>query len=61
MALVPTAALFYHSCRRKARHPSKGKAEAAARSLNRLYGSERFEVYLCTACGGFHVGRRKGK
>jgi hypothetical protein len=61
MTLVPTAALYHHSCRRKVRHPSRGKADAAARSLNKLHGNQRFESYPCPACGGFHVGRRKGR
>ena len=59
MASISKAAIYHHSCRRKLRHPSEGKAQAAARSLNKYYGSRRFEVYFCAGCKGWHVGRKQ--
>lgn len=57
--LISTAALYHHSCRRKRRHESKGKAEAAARALDRrTETAEGHVAYFCPACRGWHVGRK---
>lgn len=49
-------------CSGKIKHPSRGKAEAAMRSLERLNPDERYEVYVCPFQGKnakrphYHVG-----
>jgi hypothetical protein len=43
-------------CRGKVRHVSRGKAEAAMRSLQRFEHKRPLRVYLCGVCKGYHVG-----
>lgn len=39
-------------------HRSSGKAEAQRRSILRLEPDYTGQVYVCPACGFWHVGRR---
>ena len=43
----------------KVSHPSRGKAEAALRSLVTAREGYAGRVYLCIFCEGWHVGRLK--
>ncbi len=48
-------------CTSKIRHYSRGKAEAALRSLKRLNPDELLEVYICPYSGKrthYHVGHQ---
>ena len=50
-------------CRGKMRHPSRGKAEAAMRSLQArgdARATDYLNVYLCLFCRRYHVGHRIG-
>jgi hypothetical protein len=44
----------WRKCFRKRSHASKGKAEAAGRSLLKRYGIKQ-GVYHCIRCGGWHT------
>lgn len=45
-------------CTGKVKHPSRGKAEAALRSLQRLEPDEEMQVYPCPFCKKWHLGHR---
>jgi hypothetical protein len=50
------------SCRRKFRHNSRGKAEAAMRALVKRCPEDdgKLNVYFCADCGSWHVGHKFG-
>jgi hypothetical protein len=49
-----------HSCGRKQRHKSLGKAEAALRALARIQDVTNMHPYLCIHCRQWHIGHRRG-
>ena len=48
-----------HQCRRKVYHAKRSKAEQGVLAMTRKHPGQKFQVYECPWCHGFHVGHAK--
>lgn len=45
-----------NSCEFKVRHATKSSAKAAMKAVRKHQRGDKFEVYSCIYCAGFHFG-----